>query len=246
MQIAACWKDHCEQMLTIRSTFLYLDRTYVISTSGTRSLFEMGLYAYGQHLAEHPEVMPLSLVPPGLRRMPFGPCLTALHAGAAATNSRCTSSSLPAILVESQHVGSCTEPCSDGCSRGRKVSLPCKLHHVRVHQSFVWGCHPGECLHVERRAVVGLLQQIEAERRGDTVDRVLLGHVLRSLTALGIYQTAFQTPFLQQTTEFYASEGLQLMASSDVPDYLKHAEVQTPARSSWDTMNSPEEANVCA
>ena len=78
---------------------------------------------------------------------------------------------------------------------------------------------------VERRAVVGLLQQIEAERRGDTVDRVLLGHVLRSLTSLGFYQTAFQTPFLQQTTEFYAAEGLQLMATSDVPDYLKHAEV---------------------
>ena len=56
MQIAACWKDHCEQMLTIRSTFLYLDRTYVISTSGTRSLFEMGLQLYGQHLQEHPEV----------------------------------------------------------------------------------------------------------------------------------------------------------------------------------------------
>jgi cullin-4 len=78
---------------------------------------------------------------------------------------------------------------------------------------------------VERRAVVGLLQQIDAERRGDTVDRVLLGHVLRSLTNLGIYQTAFQTPFLQQTQEFYATEGLQLMASSDVPDYIKHAEV---------------------
>ena len=58
-------------MLTIRSTFLYLDRTYVISTSGTRSLFEMGLYAYGQHLAEHPEVMPLSLVLPGLQCMPL-------------------------------------------------------------------------------------------------------------------------------------------------------------------------------
>ena len=56
VQIAACWKDHCEQMLTIRSTFLYLDRTYVISTSGTRSLFEMGLQLYGQHLQEHPEV----------------------------------------------------------------------------------------------------------------------------------------------------------------------------------------------
>ena len=56
-QIAACWKDHCEQMLTIRSTFLYLDRTYVISSSGMRSLFEMGLQLYGQHLAEHPEVI---------------------------------------------------------------------------------------------------------------------------------------------------------------------------------------------
>ena len=70
MQIAACWKDHCEQMLTIRSTFLYLDRTYVISTSGTRSLFEMGLYAYGQHLAVHPEVMPLPPALSGLQRMP--------------------------------------------------------------------------------------------------------------------------------------------------------------------------------
>lgn len=45
-------------MLTIRSTFLYLDRTYVISTSGTRSLFEMGLQSFGQHLAQHPEVSP--------------------------------------------------------------------------------------------------------------------------------------------------------------------------------------------
>ena len=88
MQIAACWKDHCEQMLTIRSTFLYLDRTYVISTSGTRSLFEMGLYAYGQHLAEHPEVMPLSLVPSGLRRMPSCPCLAALPIDAASGASR--------------------------------------------------------------------------------------------------------------------------------------------------------------
>ena len=99
---------------------------------------------------------------------------------------------------------------------------------------------------------MGLLQQIEAERRGDTVDRVLLGHVLRSLTALGIYQTAFQTPFLQQTTEFYASEGLLLMASSDVPDYLKHAEVCTHARASHVILDPPEasrrlkQAAVCA
>ena len=123
--------------------------------------------------------------------------------------------------------------------------MSCKLHQVESHSSFGQNCHPGECLQVERRAVVGLLQQIDAERRGDTVDRVLLGHVLRSLTALGIYQTAFQTPFLQQTTEFYAAEGLQLMASSDVPDYLKHAEVCNLAISPQNTLNPLEEATVC-
>jgi hypothetical protein len=42
-------------MLTIRSIFLYLDRTYVLSTSGVRSLFEMGLQLFGGHLGRHPE-----------------------------------------------------------------------------------------------------------------------------------------------------------------------------------------------
>lgn len=28
--VQACWGDHCEQMLTLRSIFLYLDRTYAV------------------------------------------------------------------------------------------------------------------------------------------------------------------------------------------------------------------------
>lgn len=44
------------QMLTIRSIFLYLDRTYVISTMGVRSLFDMGLQLFRNHLAAHPAV----------------------------------------------------------------------------------------------------------------------------------------------------------------------------------------------
>ena len=28
--VHACWRDHCDQMLTLRSIFLYLDRTYVM------------------------------------------------------------------------------------------------------------------------------------------------------------------------------------------------------------------------
>jgi hypothetical protein len=80
---------------------------------------------------------------------------------------------------------------------------------------------------VERKTVVGLLQLIEAERSGETVDRVLIAHLLRCFTSLGIYTTTFQAPFLQQTTEFYAAEGLQYMATTEVAEYLLHCEVKT-------------------
>ena len=55
-QMNQCWQDHCSQMLTIRSIFLYLDRTYVISDSAVRSIFDMGLRLFRLHLATHPEV----------------------------------------------------------------------------------------------------------------------------------------------------------------------------------------------
>ena len=45
---------------------------------------------------------------------------------------------------------------------------------------------------MEHKTVQGLLQLIEAERRSDTVNRLLLQHLLRMLTALGIYEDAFQ------------------------------------------------------
>jgi cullin-4 len=54
--VQACWADHCQQMLTLRSIFLYLDRTHAITTAGVRSLFEMGLQLFRTHLAAHPEV----------------------------------------------------------------------------------------------------------------------------------------------------------------------------------------------
>lgn len=33
--VQSCWADHCEQMLTLRSIFLYLDRTYVMQVSSS-------------------------------------------------------------------------------------------------------------------------------------------------------------------------------------------------------------------
>mmetsp|Transcript_1741 Transcript_1741/g.2670 ORF Transcript_1741/g.2670 Transcript_1741/m.2670 type:complete len:801 (+) Transcript_1741:58-2460(+) len=50
------WQDHCNQMLTIRSIFLYLDRTYVIQTANIKSLWDMGLQLFRRHLGDCPEV----------------------------------------------------------------------------------------------------------------------------------------------------------------------------------------------
>ena len=54
-QMLHVWGDHCSQMLTLRSIFLYLDRTYVISNSAVRSLFDMGLQLFRTHLQSFPE-----------------------------------------------------------------------------------------------------------------------------------------------------------------------------------------------
>ena len=50
------WEAHCEQTLTIRSIFLYLDRTYVIQTHGVRSIWDMGLAAFRRYYDSHPEM----------------------------------------------------------------------------------------------------------------------------------------------------------------------------------------------
>jgi cullin-4 len=53
----ATWQDHCKQMLTIRSIFLYLDRTYVMQTAGVKSLWDLGLGLFRTHLERGHEVV---------------------------------------------------------------------------------------------------------------------------------------------------------------------------------------------
>lgn len=50
------WDDHCSQMLLIRQIFLYLDRTYVLGGGAARSLFDMGLQLFREHLERHAQV----------------------------------------------------------------------------------------------------------------------------------------------------------------------------------------------
>ncbi|XP_078436854.1 cullin4 isoform X2 [Wolffia australiana] len=79
---------------------------------------------------------------------------------------------------------------------------------------------------VEHKTVTGLLRLIEKERSGETINRALLNHLLKMFTAIGIYAEKFEKPFLESTSEFYASEGVKYMQESDVPDYLKHVETR--------------------
>ncbi|XP_064638709.1 cullin-4A-like [Lineus longissimus] len=48
--LATYWKDHCRQMLMIRSIFLVLDRTYVLQNSSIASLWDMSLDLFRIHI----------------------------------------------------------------------------------------------------------------------------------------------------------------------------------------------------
>jgi cullin-4 len=57
-QMRVCWAQHCDQMLLIRSIFLYLDRSIVLAADSAvqRSIYDMGLFLFRQHLESQPKV----------------------------------------------------------------------------------------------------------------------------------------------------------------------------------------------
>jgi cullin-4 len=64
------WSKHCLQLLTIRTIFLYLDRTYVIQTLKS-SIWEKGVSLFGNHLKQLRGVHPPSFSNfPGLPHSP--------------------------------------------------------------------------------------------------------------------------------------------------------------------------------
>ncbi|KAI8577434.1 hypothetical protein K450DRAFT_252413 [Umbelopsis ramanniana AG] len=50
--VSQTWADYCNQMIMIRSIFLYLDRTYVLQSSGIFSLWDMGLELFRSQLLQ--------------------------------------------------------------------------------------------------------------------------------------------------------------------------------------------------
>lgn len=75
---------------------------------------------------------------------------------------------------------------------------------------------------VQKRTVDGILEQIELERNGETVDRSLIRSLLGMLSDLQVYKISFEERFLIETNRLYAAEGQRLMQERDVPEYLHH------------------------
>uniref|UniRef100_A0A8C1UP98 Cullin-4A n=1 Tax=Cyprinus carpio TaxID=7962 RepID=A0A8C1UP98_CYPCA len=76
---------------------------------------------------------------------------------------------------------------------------------------------------VQSRTVEGILEQIECERNGETVDRSLLRSLLGMLSDLQVYKDSFEQRFLTETNRLYAAEGQRLMQERDVRSFLPNS-----------------------
>uniref|UniRef100_A0A667YUQ2 Cullin 4A n=1 Tax=Myripristis murdjan TaxID=586833 RepID=A0A667YUQ2_9TELE len=75
---------------------------------------------------------------------------------------------------------------------------------------------------VQKRTVDGILEQIELERNGETVDRSLLRSLLGMLSDLQVYKDSFEERFLVETNRLYAAEGQRLMQERDYLHHVAH------------------------
>ncbi|XP_014681402.1 PREDICTED: cullin-4A-like [Priapulus caudatus] len=61
-QMNTCWQAHCQQMIMIRSIFLFLDRTYVLQNSSMPSIWDMGLELFRVHIISNRSVQNRTVV----------------------------------------------------------------------------------------------------------------------------------------------------------------------------------------
>lgn len=154
------WQDHCENVLTIRSIFLYLDRSHVLQTPGLQPIWEMGLALFRQQLAAQGQGQ------------------------------------------QEQSQSSQSQSQSSQSPDGRAA--------------FGVG--------VEARVIRGLLDLIERQRNGESVNVSLLRSLVRMLSALGLYKPTFLRAFLEDTGRYFAAEGERRVESLDVVGFLRHVE----------------------
>lgn len=127
-----CWTDYCDQLLLIRSIFLYLDRKFTLQKSEFKSIWDLGLNSFGQKIARIPD-------------------------------------------------------------------FALKLREALLHT-------------------------IEADRKGESVDKNLLKNLLRMLSALGLYTNHFEKYFLDSTANFYQNESDRYLQELQIEEFLKYIE----------------------
>lgn len=106
------------------------------------------------------------------------------------------------------------------------------MQNTKMRSLWAMGLHlfrtnlvESEC-DVQGKTVTGMLVLIEKERQGENVDHSLIKEIVRMFSALKIYQSSFEPPFLEATQSFFNAESHRLLIELSVPNYLVHCDTR--------------------
>jgi len=72
------------------------------------------------------------------------------------------------------------------------------------------------------------MTMIENERKGFDIDRSVLKSLLNMCSLIEIYESHFQSCFLESTSQFYKEESEHNLVNWNIPEYLIYCEVSSP------------------
>ncbi|CAG8716837.1 7027_t:CDS:10 [Cetraspora pellucida] len=89
---------------------------------------------------------------------------------------------------------------------------------------------------VRQKTLNGLLSLIKRDRDGEEVNNRLLHSLIHMYIDLSVYYNRFESPFLQETRNYYYQEGHRLVTEYSVPRYLGH--VKSRLYMEWERVNN--------
>jgi hypothetical protein len=229
--VGRAWQDYCDQLLLIRQIFLYLDRTYVLSTSGVRSLFDMGLQLFRTHLQQHPEASGRTAPRASARRAAWrrpASCAQRQPAGGAPRLSRAAP---PLHHVGRPQDGGGAAAADRGRAQRRDGRPPAGKQAPATAQTHSAMQLPRVLLGAA--ITIASSPTIALSPAHLPTDLPVLSvpccaqakHLLAMLGSLGLYTDAFQRPFLERSAQYYQQEGERLMQvhiAAHVPRCTSH------------------------
>lgn len=90
----------------------------------------------------------------------------------------------------------------------------------------LWRNHVVRSKQIAERLRTVLLDLVQRERSGETIDRALFRSITQMLVDLGpnVYMDEFETPFLLASASFYKLEAQEFISSCTCPEYLARTE----------------------